>query len=122
MALEVSGRLIQILPEQTGQGQNGPWLKQNFVIETQEQYPKKVCFVCWNDKAEILKQLKSGDEVKVAFTVESREFNGKWYTDVKAFRIESAASGVKRTGGDFVPDREASYQDAPPEIKDDLPF
>ena len=122
MALEISGRLLQILPEQTGQGQNGPWLKQNFIIETQEQFPKKICVVCWNDKAEILKQLKPGDELKVAINIESREFNGKWYTDVKAWKIETGGNMGKSASGEFTPDREASYSEAPPEFKDDLPF
>lgn len=122
MALEITGRLIQILPEQTGQGQNGPWLKQNFVMETQEQFPKKICIVCWGDKAEILKQLKAGDEVKVAINIESREYNGKWYTDVKAWKIDAVSGGGKNVAGDFTPDREVSYNQAPPEMKDDLPF
>jgi hypothetical protein len=120
MALEITGKLVQILPEQTGQGQNGPWLKQNFILETQDQFPKKVCIVCWNDKAEILKQLKPGDEVKVAINLESREFNGKWYTDVKAWKVETG-SGTKNPS-DFMPDREVTYNEGPSEIKDDLPF
>lgn len=122
MALEISGKLVQIQPEQTGQGQNGPWLKQNFVIETQEQFPKKVCITCWNDKAEILKQLKVGEELKVAINIESREYNGKWYTDVKAWKIEPAGAGARTGGQEFNQERETNYNQAPPEIKDDLPF
>ena len=122
MALEISGKVVQILPEQTGQGQNGNWLKQNFIIQTEEQYPKKVCFVCWNDKAEILKQLNPGDEVKVSFSVESREFNGKWYTDVKAWRIEPSSILNRPSNASPAVDREMSYHDLPPDVKDDLPF
>ncbi|MBK9731097.1 MAG: DUF3127 domain-containing protein [Chitinophagaceae bacterium] len=123
MALEIIGKLVQILPEQTGSGQNGPWTKQNFVIETQEQFPKKVCIVCWNDKVEALKQLKTGDELKVAINIESREYNGKWYTDVKAWKVEPVTGGSgKNSSGDYPPDREANYSQAPPEMKDDLPF
>ena len=120
MALEITGRLVQVLPEQTGQGQNGPWLKQNFIIETQDQFPKKICIICWNDKAEILKQLKPGDELKVAFNIESREFNGKWYTDLKAWKIETGTGNAKSASG-FTPDREVSYNEMPP-VNDDLPF
>ena len=121
MALEINGKLIQVLPEQTGQGQNGAWLKQNFILETQEQFPKKVCIICWNDKVEILKKLKPGAELKVAFNIESREYNGKWYTDVKAWKIEPLNSGEK-SSAEFTPDREVSYNEAPPDVKDDLPF
>lgn len=120
MALEINGKLIQVLPEQTGQGQNGPWLKQNFILETQEQFPKKVCIICWNDKVEILKKLKPGAELKVAFNIESREYNGKWYTDVKAWKIEPLSG--EKSPSEFTPDREVSYNELPPEMKDDLPF
>ncbi len=120
MALEITGKLLQVLPEQLGQGQNGPWLKQNFIIETQEQFPKKVCIVCWNDKAEILKNLKPGDEVKVAINLESREFNGKWYTDVKAWKVEPTTG--KSSPSDFQPDHEPKFIEARAEFKDDLPF
>ncbi len=124
MALEITGKLVQVMPEQTGQGQNGPWTKQNFVIETQDQFPKKVCIVCWNDKAEILKQLKPGDELKVAINIESREYNGKWYTDVKAWKVEPVSGGRNNGAADYPPDREVNdYTQAPPaDMKDDLPF
>jgi hypothetical protein len=49
MALEITGKVISILTEQTGSGKNGVWVKQDFVIETTEQYPKKVCFSAWGD-------------------------------------------------------------------------
>src|SRR4029077_2980392 len=88
MALEITGKVFTVLPAQNGQGQKGPWVKQNFVIETGDQYPKKVCLLAWNDKAEIVSRLKQGDEVKVAVDLESREYQGRWYTDAKAWKIE----------------------------------
>ena len=91
MALELSGKLLSILPEQTGTGKNGQWTKQDFVIETQEQYPRKVCFSAWGDKAALLKSLTPGALVNVAFNAESREFNEKWYTDLRAWKIDSAS-------------------------------
>jgi hypothetical protein len=89
MALELSGKLVQILPEQTGTGKNGQWIKQDFIVETQEQYPRKVCFSAWGDKAAIVKNLKNGVQVNVSFNAESREFNGKWYTDLRAWKIDT---------------------------------
>jgi len=89
MALEVSGKVILILSEQTGTGKNGPWSKQDFVIETEEQYPRKVCFSAWGEKVSMIKELKTGTPVKVSFNVESREFNGKWYTDLRLWKIET---------------------------------
>jgi len=90
MALELIGKLIKVLPEVTGQGKNGPWTKQDFVIETMDsQYPKKVCMTAWGDKAGDLKQFADGDTLKATFSAESREYNERWYTELRAFRIEA---------------------------------
>jgi hypothetical protein len=90
MALEIAGKVIALLPEQTGTGKNGNWVKQDFVIETTaEQFPKKVCFSSWGDKAALVKNLQTGQTVKVSFNVESREFNGKWYTDLRIWKLET---------------------------------
>ncbi len=48
--MEISGNVISILPEVTGQGKNGTWRKQEFILETDGQYPKKVCIAMWGDK------------------------------------------------------------------------
>jgi hypothetical protein len=88
MALELSGKVIQILAAQTGTGKNGQWSKQDFIIETEEQYPRKVCFSAWGEKVSLISDLKAGIAVKVSFNVESREFNGRWYTDLRIWRIE----------------------------------
>jgi hypothetical protein len=90
MALELSGKIFQVLPEQSGTGKNGQWSKQDFVLETEEQYPRKVCFSAWGDKVQMLKSYTTGSYVKVSFNAESREFNGKWYTDLKVWKFESA--------------------------------
>jgi hypothetical protein len=47
--MDISGKVIQILPKQTGAGKNGPWEKQDYVIEIQGTYPKKVCFNLWGN-------------------------------------------------------------------------
>jgi len=88
MALEVTGRLIHILPEQTGTGKNGLWKKQDIIIETNEQFPKKISLSLWGDKVDQAKDYQIGQVLKVVAAVESREYNGKWYTDVKPFRID----------------------------------
>lgn len=121
--LELSGKLIQVLPLQSGTGKNGNWQKQDFVIETSEQYPKKVCFSAWSDKADIIKNISPGSTVKVAFNAESREFNGRWYTELRIWKIDTAASQENNTPGDdyyknLVPPAEI-HQDSEP---GDLPF
>jgi len=91
MALEIDGKLVKVLPEVTGQGAKGPWVKQNFVIETKDQYPKQICFTAWNDKADNLKKLALGEDLKVHFNAESREFNEKWYTELIVWRIDKVS-------------------------------
>lgn len=93
MNYEAQGVIVQLLPEQTGTGKNGQWIKKDFVIETKDQYPKKISFSAWGDKAEQLKTLSVGQSVNVAFNIESREFNGKWYTDLRIWKIDSMAAG-----------------------------
>lgn len=121
--LELSGKLVQILPLQSGTGKNGNWQKQDFVIETADQYPKKVCFSAWADKVDVLKTLPAGSTVKVAFNAESREFNGKWYTDLRIWKLEvSGSSGNNGSSDEYyknlVPPADNSIENSP----DDLPF
>ena len=102
MSLEITGKLISKLPMQSGTSARtgSSWQKQEFVIETGDQFPKKICANLWGDKADQLNQYNIGDVVKVSFDLESREFNGKWYTDVKAWKLEhpqAAAPGMTQT-------------------------
>ena len=82
--MEITGRIIKVLPLQSGQGKTGnAWKKQEYVIEYGDQYPKQVCFNLWGDKVDQY-SIQDGEIITVHFDVESREFNGKYYTDVKA--------------------------------------
>jgi hypothetical protein len=96
MALELTGTLSQLMNEVTGTGRTGnPWVKQEFVIEFMDgQYPKKVCLSVWGqDKVNDLKQYNPGDSIKVTFNLESREYNGRWYTEARAWRLETGEGG-----------------------------
>lgn len=86
--MQLIAKLTQVLPLQTGQGKNGEWKKQDIIVETDGQYPKKVCISIWGDKI-TQQQLQPGTQLKIDFDVESREFNGRWYTDVKAWKVET---------------------------------
>lgn len=117
--MDISGKILQFLPVQTGQGRNGQWKKQEFILETGDTYPKKICIAVWGDKVD-LSAYKPGDMVDVSFDVESREYNGRWYTDVKAWKV----SGKQQAGGNAV--SSAPVNDFPintmPAADDDLPF
>ncbi|MFM7289359.1 MAG: DUF3127 domain-containing protein, partial [Bacteroidota bacterium] len=81
--MEITGQIIQLLPEVTGTGRSGnSWRKQEFILETKGQYPRKVCMSLWGDKIDQF-SLQSGAEITASVEVESREYNGRWYTDVR---------------------------------------
>jgi hypothetical protein len=92
--MDITGQLIKILPETTGQGAKGPWIKQEFVIETREQFPKKACFSIWGDKVDMLRKFGMSDMIKVSFNIESREHNTRWYTELRAWRVERAGDEI----------------------------
>jgi ribosomal protein L21E len=93
MALELEGRIVRKLNVQSGTSARGAWSKQEFIFEYQEgNFPSQVCMNVWGeDKVKDLDKYQVGDKVKVSFNLSSREFNGRWYTDVRAWRIEPAA-------------------------------
>lgn len=115
--MELKGKVIQILPAQTGMGKKGQWKKQEFIVETQAQYPKKVCFSVWGDKIEQF-NLTAGDMVNVSVDLESREYNGRWYTEARAWKIEKGGSvNVAQP-----PIGEEPFETASKGASDDLPF
>ena len=82
---------------QTGTGKNGTWKKQEFILETPGQISRKICFSLWGDKIDQFNPTE-GDETEVSFDLESREYNGRWYTDVKAWKVEPASGGGASSG------------------------
>ncbi len=116
--MQLSAKLIQLLPLQTGTGKNGQWKKQDIIVETEgSAYPKKVCISIWGDKIDA-SQLQPGNQLKIDFDVESREYNGRWYTDVKAWKIEATGSVAV---ADFP--SQAAGEGMPAKAEDDdLPF
>ncbi len=112
--MEITGKLLQLLPPQTGQGKNGTWKKQEFIIETGDTYPKKVCLAIWGDKIDIGK-VAIGSSVTVSFDAESREYNGRWYTDLKAYALKA--------GGGSTPSKQPQEPDySQMNDTEDLPF
>lgn len=87
MDLKIKGKVVEILEEQSGTGKNGPWRKQDFILETKEKYPKKVCITQWGDKIDKF-DINEGEELTVFFNIQSREYKGNWYTDVKAWKVQ----------------------------------
>lgn len=86
--MKITGKLINILESQSGKSSNGAWKKQDFIIETLDAYPKKICISNWNDKID-LKKVEVGTIIDVYIQIESRTYNDRWYTNIKAWKIES---------------------------------
>ena len=86
--MEVVGKIIQVLPIQEGVGRNGnPWKVQPYVLETLDQYPRKVHFEVFGEDRIRMNPCAIDQLVTVSFDIESREFNGRWYTSIRAYRI-----------------------------------
>lgn len=115
--MQLTAKLTQLLPIQTGTGKNGEWKKQDIIVETDGQYPKKVCISIWGDKINE-GQLQIGNSLQIDFDIESREYNSKWYTDIKAWKIEVAGTSTQNT-----PSNATNTDDFIPNGEDDvLPF
>ena len=123
--MEIKGKLVKILPAQTGQGRNGEWKRQEFIIELDGSFPRKACISTWGDKVNI-ETFMEGSVLNISFDVESREFNGKWYTNLTAWKVETAGETqqtqqTQQTSSSYMPAPEPYQPDETP-VKDDLPF
>lgn len=88
--MEIRGKVIAVLDKQSGVSSRGnSWEKLDFVIETEEQYPSRICFTLFN-KSELTP--KVGDVVDVGFDIKANEFKGKWYNSLMAWKVSSSAS------------------------------
>ena len=103
MAMELEGKIARKLTVQTGTSARGAWSKQEFVLEYQEgNFPTQVFMNVWgDDKVKELDKYQVGDKVKISFTLSSREYNGRWYTDVRAWRIEPAGAQQSAPSGGY---------------------
>lgn len=122
MSMELKGKVVHLLPQQSGMGKKGPWKKQEFIVETQtqSQYPKKVCLSLWGDKIDQY-GVSAGDLITVSVDLESREYNGRWYTEARAWKIEKTGSGGERNTPDPIGDEPFNTGSASAPA-DDLPF
>ena len=97
--MEVVGKIIQVLPEQGGVSKTSgkEWKLQAYVLETQEQYPRKVHFEVFGEDRIKANPCQLDDVVTVSFDIESREFNGRWYTSIRAWKIQQGVATTEET-------------------------
>ncbi len=126
-ALEIEGKIKTKLTPRSGSSARGGWTSQDFVVEYQDgNYPADACITAFGDeKVRDLDRFQVGDAVKVSFNVRAREFNGRWYNDLRMWRI--SAPGVAPAAGASVP-AASGYAPAagpapmaPPPSFDDMP-
>lgn len=118
--LTLKGRLIQVLPTINGVSKGGKeWSKREFVIETDEgQFSKKVAFTLFGDKLSLIDPVGIGATVEVSFNLESRDFDGKWYHNINAWKI--TANEAPQQHYQPAPEQPAPATGAEPE--NNLPF
>lgn len=87
--MEITGKIIAVLPANSGVSARtgNPWMSQEFVIETHDQYPRKCCFRIFGE--EKLKQfnIQSGEELTVSFDIDAHEYNGRWFNNISAWSV-----------------------------------
>ena len=93
--MEISGKIIAVLPEQGGISKSGnEWKKQEYVLETHDQYPRKVCFQIFGADKIANAAIQPGEELTVSFDIDSREYMGRWYTNINAWKVERPTSAA----------------------------
>lgn len=90
--MEITGKVIVTLPEMSGTSKSGnAWKKREYVLETLENFPRKVHFDFFGERADQY-PLNVGDVIKLSFDIESREYNGRWYTSIRGWKSEPASA------------------------------
>lgn len=130
MDFTATGKITFALPEQSGTSRAGnAWKKRNFVLETMDSYPTKICFELFGDRVD-QNPLAVGDVIRLTFDIDSHEYNDRWYTTIRGIRTEkmSTAAGVapeqtvNYAPATPVPPAADPFSPAPASPTDDLPF
>ena len=89
MELKITGIVKELLPERAGISAKGNWRKREFILTTEGNYPKQICMVQWGDSIDKV-EIGVGEKITASIDIASREHNSRWYTDVKAWKVERA--------------------------------
>lgn len=124
-AIYIEGKIFAILPETKGMSAKGEWVSQVFVLKTEEDYPKNICFTILG--ADKIKEanIKIGDVVSIGVNIESREFNGRWYTSIKAWSVKKKSEARQQQSEPTPPPSSKPKQNYASTSQDDtdtLPF
>ena len=126
--MEITGKIIAVLPERGGISQRtgSEWKVQEYVLETQEQYPRKMCFDVFGADKIAQFAIQIGDQLTVSFDIDAREYQGRWYNSIRAWKVERVAdpaAAQQPQPASFPPAGNAAPVDfSQGDSTDDLPF
>lgn len=126
--MELAGRVIAVLEPKGGTSRNGnEWKVQEYVIETHDQYPRRMCFDVFGDDKIKQFNIQVGEELNVSFDIDAREWQGRWFNSIRAWKVERVAApqmGAPESAPEapFPPASAAPADFAATDEKDDLPF
>ncbi len=123
--MDINGLVYKILPVQSGTSARGEWQKREIIIEQPDEFNRKVCVTFFGDKAAEAASLREGDKVSISINIESREYNGRWYTNVNAWRINQTPAAATTPPAAPVAEEAPFKEPAMPATADDvddLPF
>ena len=131
--MDLQGKIIVALPERSGVSARGEWKSQSFVLETHDAYPKKVVFDVFGADRLARFNIQVGQEVMVSFDIDAHEYQGRWFNDVSAWRVqrgvvtpaaapESVAAAPAAPSADSIVAQPAPASAAEEGTADDLPF
>ena len=111
--MEVNGKIVQFIGETSGvaRSSGNPWKKKEYVLETFETVPRRIAFDFFGDRADQF-PLNVGDTITLSFDIESREYNGRWYTNIRGWKTEpytAPAFGATSQGAQGLPQPQPNY-------------
>lgn len=127
--MEFTGKIIAVLPPKSGVSKStgNEWKLQEYVIENDDQYPKKMCFTVFGEDKLQEFNIEIGDELTISFDIDARQWNDRWFNSIKAWRVERVQAGASNApdfpGAPVPPPAPGSTPEFNPgDDTDDLPF
>ena len=130
--MEIQGKIIAVLPERSGVSARGEWKSQTYVIETQEQYPKKVAFDVFGADRIANFDIHLGEVINVSFDIDAREYQGRYFNQIRAWNVNKVSqqataqsrAGVGQQSAPYTPNAKPQQPQstAPSSDPDNLPF
>ena len=122
--MEIEGKIIAVLDAISGTSKatGNPWKMQEYVIETHDQYPKKMCFRVFGEDKINAMAIRNGEELKVKFDVNAREYNGRWMNDITAWAVERTTAPSAQPASQPMPPKVQTSVQSSLTPNDELPF